>query len=237
MTVKNFKRFYDKVGFGAAGNGYQLELDGRPVLTPDRNTLVVPYRALGEAIAEEWRLQGEEVDFDSMPCTRLSYGVLDKGEAAREEMLSEVCSYCRSDLLCYRADGPDSLIALQSEKWQPVLDWAAEEHGIVLEITSGVVAVGQPENSIEQLYSLLGSKDLFELHGIATATALLGSTVLALALCYGRVSADEAVELSLLDELWQASKWGSDAEAEEARARRRVDVQGVSRFFAALHKE
>ena len=45
------KRFYKETGTDAAEDGYRVVLDGRPVRTPAKSVLVVPTRALGEAIA------------------------------------------------------------------------------------------------------------------------------------------------------------------------------------------
>ena len=50
------KRFWSEVAVvEKAPAGYGVALDGRPVRTPARAELVVPTRALAEAIADEWR--------------------------------------------------------------------------------------------------------------------------------------------------------------------------------------
>src|SRR5262249_20897014 len=61
------KRFYAAVTVGEAPGGWAILLDGRPVRTPRKLQLVVPTRALAEAIAEEWAAQGERVDPSTMP--------------------------------------------------------------------------------------------------------------------------------------------------------------------------
>ncbi len=49
---------------------FALALDGRIAKTPAKHDLVVPTRALAEAVAGEWQAQGEKIDFAAMPLTR-----------------------------------------------------------------------------------------------------------------------------------------------------------------------
>ena len=52
---KKMKRFYKTVTVDATPGGFRLLLDGKPVQTPARQALLLPTRALAEAVAEEWR--------------------------------------------------------------------------------------------------------------------------------------------------------------------------------------
>lgn len=49
------KRFYDTAGVAERDGAFELVLDGRPARTPAKNPVAVPTRALGEALAAEWR--------------------------------------------------------------------------------------------------------------------------------------------------------------------------------------
>src|SRR4051812_10208375 len=71
------KRFYKEVGIRAESSGFAVTLDGRRVKTPAKADLVLPSEAAAEAIAEEWRAQGEEIDPRTMPLTRLVNSALD----------------------------------------------------------------------------------------------------------------------------------------------------------------
>ena len=51
------KRFYTDVAVGEADGGFTILLDGRSVRTPKKLPLVVPTRALADAIAAEWAAQ------------------------------------------------------------------------------------------------------------------------------------------------------------------------------------
>jgi small multidrug resistance family-3 protein len=59
--------------------------------------------------------------------------------------------------------------------------------------------------------------DDFTLAGVAYGAGLLGSTVLALALRSGKVTGRKALDLSRLEEIFQAETWGQDAEADRPR--------------------
>jgi len=44
----------------------------------------------------------------------------------------------------FRATTPDSLVKLQSEAWQPLLDWAAGRYGVTFNVAGGITFVEQP---------------------------------------------------------------------------------------------
>jgi chaperone required for assembly of F1-ATPase len=56
------KRFWKEVAVEPGDGGYRVALDGRPIRTQGGNPQILPTPALAEALAEEWRAQGEEVD-------------------------------------------------------------------------------------------------------------------------------------------------------------------------------
>ena len=60
------KRFWTDVGVDTAG---VVTLDGRPVRTPGRVPLALPFPALADAVAEEWRGVTGEIDPRAMPMT------------------------------------------------------------------------------------------------------------------------------------------------------------------------
>ena len=70
MRNPQIKRFYKEASVAEADGGFGLRLDGRGALTPAKNRLVVPTRAIAEKIAAEWAGQGEIVSPASMPVTR-----------------------------------------------------------------------------------------------------------------------------------------------------------------------
>ena len=124
------KRFYKQAQVGEnTGAGFPLLLDGKHVMTPARNALVAPVRALAEAIAQEWEAQVEVIDPFAMPLTRLANVIIDGVAKAPQPIIDEIVQYLGSDLVCYRADAPEGLVAAQTRHWDPVLSWARDAHG------------------------------------------------------------------------------------------------------------
>ena len=100
------KRFYKDVTIVAEGDGHAIRLDDRPVRTPARALLTLPTLALAQAVAEEWRAQGETVDPASMPFTGLANAAIDHIVPNRAQFAAGIARYGESDLLCYRAHSP-----------------------------------------------------------------------------------------------------------------------------------
>ncbi|MEI9929890.1 MAG: ATP12 family chaperone protein [Rhizomicrobium sp.] len=95
------KRFYKSV---SVGDGNAVFLGGRTLRTPRGASLDLPARALAEAIAEEWRVQGDEIDPQAMPLTKLANTAVDGVGPRREEVTAEIAGFAktRSPLLPHR---------------------------------------------------------------------------------------------------------------------------------------
>src|SRR4051812_49530748 len=100
------KRFYAAVDTAPEAVGHVVRLDARPVRTPARNALAIPSLTLAEAVAEEWRRQGEEFVPDTMPLTRLATTVLDLMPARRGDAGGEGPGLPRPGPLCFPAPPP-----------------------------------------------------------------------------------------------------------------------------------
>ena len=226
------RRFYKSAGVAPVEGGWGIQLDGKPLRSPAKRPFVLPTEALAAAIAEEWQAQGEKINPSSMPLMQFAATAIDRLADDRSGLIEEVAGYGRSDLVCYRVDEPSSLVRRQEERWQPLIAWAAERYDIVLNVTAGIVAVEQPPHTLATFRRVLEACDLFALTALAAATTAAGSLVIALALAEDRLNADEAADAALLDELFQAEKWGSDPEAERRRAAIRADLAAAKRFHA-----
>jgi chaperone required for assembly of F1-ATPase len=228
------RRFYRAVAVDGASPGVRVLLDGKPVRTPARRELAVPARALAEALAAEWAAQGERIDPATMPLTRLVNSALDGVSDREAEVRAEIAKYAASDLLCYRAEGPAELVRRQAEAWDPVLTWARSELNVHLVTGRGIVPVSQPPAALGAIASRLSDLDTLALTAYHVITTLTGSAVLALAHARGRLTAEAAWAAAHVDEDWQISQWGEDAEAHARRARRWAEMQAASRLLALL---
>jgi chaperone required for assembly of F1-ATPase len=169
-----------------------------------------------------------------MPLTRLVNSALD-GVAGREaEVRAEIAKYAVSDLLCYRAEGPSELVRRQAVAWDPILAWAREALGARLSTAQGIVPVAQPEAATRAIESGLARLDPLALAAHHVMTTLTGSALLALAHGHRRLTAEEAWAAAHVDEDWQISQWGEDAEAKARRDRRWSEMQAASRLLRLL---
>src|SRR5262245_15063417 len=121
MRPRLRRRFYSTVSVEQQPGGHAVLLDGRPVRTPARRPLAAPTQPLAQALADEWEAQREVVDPAVMPLTRLANSIIDGVVNAPAAVKAEVAKFLASDLVCYRADTPDGLVARQMEFWDPLV--------------------------------------------------------------------------------------------------------------------
>ena len=228
------RRFYTEVSVAGADGGFALRLDGRAPRTPSGRGLVAPTHALAAIIADEWRRQDHAIELSTMPATRLAYGALSGEAESRASRVASVVKFGGSDLLCYFAEGPKSLVGRQERTWGPLLDWALEAHQLALSRAVGIVHRAQSPQALATLTALAESLDDFALVGLTAAASLFGSAVLALALMDARISADEAMAAARLDEIFQEERWGVDAEAAVRADGMAVEAVMLERWFEAL---
>jgi chaperone required for assembly of F1-ATPase len=217
MGARRLPRFYKDVTVAKAGGGYAVLLDAKPLRTPAKAELILPNAQLAEAVAGEWRAQTARVDPAIMPLTRLANTAIDRMPEGRDAAIAEIAAFAATDALCYRADAPRDLAALQAATWDPLLDWAEARYGARLAATRGLAFVAQPPEALAALARAVAAHDDFALAALHAAVTLLGSLVLALALSDGRLDAGAAYAAAHIDEAYQTSRWGRD-EAAYARA-------------------
>lgn len=227
-------RFWTDVSVAPVAGGFGVRLDDRPLRTPAKAELVAPTRALAEAVADEWRAVEGRIDPTAMPVTRAVNVAIDRVDDAREAVIDAIAAYGETDLLCYRAEGPEGLRLRQQEGWDPALDWAEAELGAPLLRIEGVMHFAQPPASVAALRAAVAEMGPLELTALNDLVGLSGSLVLGLAVARGARRADEAWTLSRIDETWQAEVWGLDAEAEAAAERRRLDFMRAARLLDLL---
>lgn len=228
------KKFYKTATIKPVDDGFGVLLDGKQAKTQRRMTLAAPTEALAKAIAIEWNEQEGFVEQSAMPLTGMLSAAIDGGEKEAETWREDILKYLGTDLVCYRADGPEKLIARQAKLWDPYLDWMHDAFAVSLKSTSGIVAVAQPSAATETVRENLTDQSPATLFALQLATAISGSAVLALALWKKAFDAEEIFEASRLDERFQEELWGVDAEAKEREDRLRRDFMVVSRFLSLL---
>lgn len=228
------RRFYKEASSTEAADGFGVALDGKPILTPARAPLLLPTRALADAIAAEWAVQEERIRPAGMHLMQLAATCLDKVRPNRAFAIDQIAAFAGTDLLCYRAERPAELVARQRALWQPLLDWALATFDAPLLVTTGVAPLVQPPEAIGALRAAIMAQDDWRLTALHVATAVLGSVVLGLALVHGRIDAGEAFEAAEVDATHQIERWGEDHEATARRALLRQEIDAAARFIALL---
>ena len=219
----------------AGEGGFVVDLDGIPVKTPGRTLLVFPNERAAQLVADEFAAQGETLDLMSMPVYRLANTALDGVADDPQALVEDIMRFSSSDLLCYRAEGPDTLVRRQNEAWDPVIDWAGGWLGARFNLAEGVMHVEQPREAIAAIGIHLRQRaEPFRLASLHVMTTLTGSALLALAVDFGELDAEAAWNAAHVDEDFQAGQWGEDSEALARRAYRKREMMAASALLEAV---
>ncbi|MBE0453720.1 ATP12 family chaperone protein [Roseovarius autotrophicus] len=224
------KRFWKEARAVDGACGHGVHLDGRSVRTPAKAELLVPTRALAEAIAAEWGAQEGVIQPARMPLTRAANVTIDRMEQQRDAVAAMLAEYGGSDLLCYRAEGPSELVARQMAAWDPLLDWTESVFSIRLRVSRGVMPVKQEAAALERLHEEVKLLDNWALTAFHDLVNLSGSLIIGFAALRRQADADTLWQISRIDETWQEEQWGKDDEVSEAAERKQSDFLNAMRF-------
>jgi chaperone required for assembly of F1-ATPase len=226
------KRFWKEVGVEPGDGCYRVTLDGRPIRTQGGSPLVVPTLALAQALAEEWRAQGEEVDPQAFALRDLADYAIDHVRPERAAAIGKLLAYAETDTLCYRADPDEPLYRRQQTLWEPLVAAFENHHGVRFERVSGVIHRPQPAATLERLRAILERHDDFTLSALSTLAPLAASLTIALTAIEPGGDVPGLFEAANCEQDWQAEQWGWDPLAQEARARRLAAFEAAARFAA-----
>ncbi|MEO8813154.1 MAG: ATP12 family protein [Caulobacteraceae bacterium] len=234
QSLRPARRFYDKARAVASEGGFTVSLDGRAIRSPRGRPFELPTRALAGLVVGEWNAQGASVDLTTMPATRLAHTAIDGVAEARDDAVGALVDHAATDLLCYLAEGPASLVERQERTWGPLLDWGRNALGLDFVRARGIVHTRQPPKTIAAVRELAEKCDDFDLAGLAYGAALTGSAVIALALRAGRIAAADAFAAARVDEAFQEDRWGIDAETAVRTAGLAAETAMLGAWFGAL---
>jgi chaperone required for assembly of F1-ATPase len=228
------KRFWQTAAATPQAALWGVALDGKPLRTPARAALLVPTAALAHAIADEWNAVADRIDPRAMPLTGLANAAIDRVMPDAPAFAARLAAWGQSELIAYRADGPPSLVAAQAEAWDSWAAWFTHRHDASLAITTGVMHVAQPAETLARIAAAFAAFTPFQLAALDPVVTITGSAVLALAVADGAMPADAAYDAAHVDARWQAQHWGEDALAQAAEAARRAELGQAARFLQLL---
>ena len=214
------KRFYREVVVDSDAEGHFITLDGRAIKTQGGRPQRVPARALAEAMAAEWEMQGEDIDTAHFVYRDMADYAIDVVPEERAAIIAKLLRYGETDTLCYRADPDEPLWHRQRTVWDPLVEAYEAREGVKLERVSGVVAKPHPRATGERLGARLATLDDFMLAAAEQATALAASLCIGLSALEPEADGEMLWDAANLEEDWQVEQWGEDEEAGARRARR-----------------
>ena len=232
MSEWKQKRFWKNVRVVSSEAGYFVKLDNKILKTPAKRQMLLPTEALAKKVASEWDEQIEEIDPSKMPFTKSSNAALDKVSEQFEEISALLGEYGDTDLLYYRADSPLELQKLQETGWDPIVKWAENTFKVQINCGTGIVYIPQNEKLFSEMQLKISDLSIFELTAFYDMVSITGSLILGLAIINGRLSAEEAYQLSRVDELWQFEQWGEDEEAQVASNLKNAAILHSEEFFS-----
>ena len=191
---------------------------------------MVPNAALAEALADEWRAQGEEIDPATFPYRDMADDAIDHVTADRAGIIHTLLPYAETDTLCYRADPDEPLYRRQREVWEPLLAAFEAREDVRFERASGVIHRAQPAETIARLRTRLEAVDDFTLAALQPMASLAASLTIALMALEPDADIAALWQAASLEELWQVELWGRDEAAEQRRERRGRDFAAAVEF-------
>ncbi len=150
--------------------------------------------------------------------------------ACKQEGVVKLIQYLETDLLFFFAVDKDLNLS-QQQKWKPILDMFYQTFGISLQITQGLDVPQQEQSLYDTFKVYLKNMDDVSFVCLYKLALCMRSVLLAWAMINEKISPEEAYEAALLEELWQAQRWGNVDEAEKKRLEIKTEIFDTYAFW------
>ncbi|KAK1120828.1 hypothetical protein K0M31_011031 [Melipona bicolor] len=228
--MATLKRFYRKTNILLSDGKFEITLDQRKLKTPQRKVLQVDSKPLALAIAAEWDMQKNTIDKSSMHLTALCNTVIDNPHNhTKQDMVNYIVNCLEMDTILFHSYENEELYKLQTENWDPLVQWFCDNYGVNLIKTQSIKAPTVPLETKAILTRHLMSHNYSAVCGFMYGVDAIKSVILTLAAAERVISIKEAVRQSRLEENYQVSHWGS---VEWFHDHNKYDLQ--SRLAAAI---
>ncbi|XP_024082774.1 ATP synthase mitochondrial F1 complex assembly factor 2 isoform X1 [Cimex lectularius] len=202
------KRFYKYTGILNSDGQYEITLDQRKLKTPKGNVLKLENELLAMAVAAEWDGQKDSIERSNMHLTSLCNTAQDNPNfITKTEAAESIFSFLETDTILYHSNN-EEVYEIQKKEWLPVISWFKERYKVDI---AGTRNLEGPQISSETKTVLLNhilTFSLPSLHGFLLAVESLKSLILTLSCIDKRLTTNQAVLLSRLEEEFQADRWG-----------------------------
>ncbi|XP_076237498.1 ATP synthase mitochondrial F1 complex assembly factor 2 homolog l(2)k14505 isoform X1 [Calliopsis andreniformis] len=209
-NMATVKRFYRKANILSSSGKFEITLDQRKLKTPQGKIFEVDSKPLALAIAAEWDSQKEVIDRSNMHLTALCNTVIDNPHKhTKLDMVNYIVNCLEMDTVLFHSNESDELYKLQTENWDPLVQWFCDNYSVNLTKTKSIETPTVPIETKAVLIRHLMSYNCSAVHGFMYGVDAIKSVILTLAAAERVISIQEAVKLSRLEEDFQASHWGS----------------------------
>ena len=215
-------------------NSFEIFLDKRILKTPMQKNLIFSNHKMATETALEWNIDEKEINTDNMIFYGLMSTFIDKVKDDRVSYIENILGFVNTDLICYRADGPDELVDLQNSSWNPIISFIKKYIDVELKFFIGVMPSKQSLEIFIRLKTLINSFSDIEISALHRMTNLTGSIFISICILKGDVLKNEAFELSFLDELWQAKNWGVEEESLDKRDKIAKELNRIISFVELI---
>ncbi|KAF8121920.1 hypothetical protein EV363DRAFT_1183850, partial [Boletus edulis] len=206
------KRFWKTVGIDTRSDGIAVTLDKRALKTPSGHTLLLPEnkRLVATFIANEWENQETLLKPHALPMTSVASRAIDtlRDEETRSDVREVLLSYLDTDAICFPHDDPEPLVKLQTEHWDPLLEWVRSTFDVEIHVHRSVLFHSQPERTRQILSDVLVQMDPWEMAAMERVTYVTKSFFIALALVKRRLTVEQAALAAQVEVASQIERWG-----------------------------
>jgi chaperone required for assembly of F1-ATPase len=223
---KELKRFYKEVTVNKIGqcNAWGVFLDGKPLKTPGGNVLAVDSLKASRLIADEWSNQRDIVNCRKMPYTSLAIQALDLIGSHSNLVEKKILEYLRTDCFLIRpkefheAGKPlhkEYLSCMESLQSKIQTFYNLNEP---LKVSINLQIPSQNVQDLDKLAYQIRKRNHFQISCLFTATQLLHSYLLSLAMLDSLESIDKILYIAIIENKMQQTIWGStDAQKDEEK--------------------
>ena len=229
------KKFWRKVSLNKEKNLGIILLDDQELKTPKNKKLNLPYY-LSQKVFDEWNEVQDEINPSLMPFYSYSVTAVDRIMNQRNDVIETLKSILSMDTLLYRSGNDSELSKLQEKEWQLLVKWIDENFNCKLIINYELKPLNQKESELLKCINLINQLDHFSLSGFSHLVSISGSFILGLSFYFKKINSHKLYELSLLEELFQSNKWGSDDFANERRENIKKEITEACEFLDMLPK-
>ena len=229
------KKFWKNVCvISKSKNSFEIFLDKKILKTPMQKDLIFSNYKIAKETALEWDINEKEINTENMVFYGLISTAIDKINHDKVSYIENVLGFINTDLICYRADGPNELVDLQNSSWNPIISFIKKYIDVELKFFIGVMPSKQSLEIFIRLKNLINSFSDIEISALHRMTNLTGSIFISICILKGDVLKNEAFELSFLDELWQAKNWGVEEESLDKRDKIAKELNRIISFVELI---